>query len=525
MARLDLLLSLDFSFRLQNWRLKTLQFSGRVDETADLRVGADIAVDSLHKEYPITPPVTLSAVTFFVGPVPVVITPVLRVFVGLDGSAHVGVTASVTQQATLMAGLRYADGNWSPISEFGNSFTYEPPHAYATLNLRAFGGARLAVLLYGVTGPYTTVNLYLALRVDLGAGAWLDLYGGLEVLVGVRLEVFSVRIGDFNRAVIDFEKHLLRNLLGPPPPPPPADVAQANGLAVNPDTGRVYVTSRSANRVYALDGTSLAILGSAPVGALPWGVAVNPTSGKLYVANFGSDTVTVLNAADLALIKTISIGAQPTFVRANAAANRVYVVSYGTDALYVINGQTDTVEVVASTGGAGAWGLTYNPLLNRIYVGHRDSRNLSTLDVGNGYALLGAQNRTPCAAPATPFAMDFNRNNAKLYVACGREGGASTAAIYLASTSGLSSLATITTGQGGGNGGGGVVVDTATDKVFVSNSLEDTISVIGGASDAVMTTVPVDDDPFGLAANPNTRVYLCGLPGREQRRPSDRRPG
>ena len=214
---LDLLLGFDFSFRIKGGQLKTLDFIGRVNETADLQVGAHVQIGALYEEFSLTPPVTLSAITFPIGPIPVVITPVLSIFIGMDGNAHVGVTASVTQQAGLSGGLRYANGSWSPVAERTNDFLFDPPHAYASLNLRAFGGARLAVLLYGVTGPYMTIDLYLALRVDPFAGNWIDLYGGLKWFVGVRVEIFGRTLLDSNRTLANFERHLFRDSLRPPP--------------------------------------------------------------------------------------------------------------------------------------------------------------------------------------------------------------------------------------------------------------------------------------------------------------------
>jgi YVTN family beta-propeller protein len=526
---LDLTLGYDFTFRVQGWRLRTMQFTTRADEIANLSIGADVNIASLSEEFPLTPPIPIAPITFPIGPVPVVITPYINIFVGIDGSVHVGVHAGVTQQAGMAAGLRYADGAWSPIHQFTNNFWYDLPRAYAALDARVYAGARLELMLYGVTGPYGDVRLNFSLHVEIGTRPWLDLYGGLEVWAGFRLQILSFRIANYSRRVIDFQIHLSRTSLSPPDTPtptptatatatptatptatlPPGLVSQPNGLAVNEDTHRVYVSSRDASRVYALNGASLAVLGYGGVGALPWGVAVNHTSGKLYVANFGSGTVSVLNAWSLAPITTIAVGVEPTFIRANPTLNKVFVVSHGFNALYVINGATDAVEAVVPTGGQGAWGLAYNGELHRLYVSHRDSRNVTTLDGYNGYRVISAQEILPCGSGA-PYALDFNYVNRKLYTACAFGDNVNTAAIHLAGSSGLSPVASVAIGQGGPNGGGGVAVNTATGNVFFTNSLDDTVSVISGATNAVIATVLTGDDPFGAVVDSRTGAAYVG---------------
>jgi YVTN family beta-propeller protein len=275
---------------------------------------------------------------------------------------------------------------------------------------------------------------------------------------------------------------------------------------VDPITHRVYVTSRDNNRVFVLDGATTAILDSAPVGSLPWGVAVNSGTGKLYVANFGSNDVHVFSATTLARLKVIPVGPHPTLVKINPVTGRVLVAIYGDNSMVIINGQTDAVERVAPTGGSGTWGLAVNPNVNRVYVSNRNDGTVTTLDGANDYQLLTGQTIRPCGgAGSSPFAMDFNPANSKLYIACAPAGSVNAAAVYSAGASGLTGLAYVAIGEGGENGGGGVAVDTATGNVFFTNSQANSVSVIGGTSNQVIATVPAGRDPFGAAVDPATR--------------------
>lgn len=296
-----------------------------------------------------------------------------------------------------------------------------------------------------------------------------------------------------------------------PPPtattmPPIPGFTYPKGVAVHGDTHRVYATARGSNRLYVFDGNSLAALGYAGVGDQPWGVAVNAGTNKVYVANFGSGDVTVLDAATLAVRAVVPVGPMPTFVRINPLTNRVFVVTYGNNRVAIIDGATDTLETTVSSGGVGAWGLAVNPNRNLVYVSNRDSGTVTTLDGGQGYRVLDGQTIKPCGdAGSSPYSLDFNPLNDKLYLACSPYHNVNRAAVFRATAGGLAPIAFLPIGNGGEDGGGGVAVDAATSNVFFTNSRAGTVSVVSGASDSVIATVPVGQNPFGVAVDPGLR--------------------
>ena len=176
-----------------------------------------------------------------------------------------------------------------------------------------------------------------------------------------------------------------------PLPTDTGDVAP-NGLAVDPLSGRVYVTGQNSDRLYMIDGNTLTYVDSADVGIQPWGVAVH--GGKVYVANFGGRTISVLDAETLAQRSTIpetgQLMGKPTFVKVNPVTDRLIAVLYpdnagGGNQIVVIDPNTDTIEAYANVGGGGAWGLAVDTNLNRIYVSTRDSGDISVLDGNDPY--------------------------------------------------------------------------------------------------------------------------------------------
>ena len=56
----------------------------------------------------------------------------------------------------------------------------------------------------------------------------------------------------------------------------------------------------------------------------------------------------------------------------------------------------------------------------------------------------------------------------------------------------------------------GVGVNPLTNRIYVSNNGDNTVSVIGGLANAVIATVPVGSGPVGVGVNPSTnRVYVA----------------
>jgi YVTN family beta-propeller protein len=277
-------------------------------------------------------------------------------------------------------------------------------------------------------------------------------------------------------------------------------------VAVDPTTQRVYATARDTDRLYVFNGMTLAVIGSAAVGNEPWGVAVNPDTNKVYVANFASGDLYVLDATTLALRTIIPVGPNPTFVKFNPTTNQLFVVTYGNSHVAVINGATDTLVTTVPSGGLAAWGLAVDPNANLVYVSNRDSGTVTTLDANRGYQTVGGRTIQPCGgAGASPYGLEFNPTNNKLYIACAPSQNVNRAAVYRATATGMTRLAFLPVGNGGEDGGGGVAVDRATSNVFFTNSEANTVSVISGITDAVITTLPTGRSPFGAGVDSETR--------------------
>lgn len=298
----------------------------------------------------------------------------------------------------------------------------------------------------------------------------------------------------------------------PTPTQPPSiipNVPHPKGIAVNRTTNRVFVASKTANKLYEIDGGTHAVLRSIAVGQEPFGVAVNAATNKVYVANYLSNSLSVVNAATGAVIKTLSFAplglAKPSFVAVDEATNKVYVTLHEGGRVAVINGATDTL-ITTVEAEAGTFGVALHPALQRAYVSNRDTDRVIVIDTASDTRLWG-QSFTP---EGTPYALAVDATRNRLYVVYALAGGSpDRVAVYSLAPSGASRIGTVMVGNGGPDGGTGIAVNPTTGHVFVANSAANSVTVIDGPSMSVMATVAVGNNPGMVGANPTTaRIYV-----------------
>jgi hypothetical protein len=199
----------DFMVKIRAFVLKELLFKNTLSETANLAISANVAVSLFDKKIEIAR-IALPSIKMMVGWLPVWITPVLTVDVGLNGEVSINVVTDITQEATLESGVSYDNGNWNPISDFSNRYDFNPPSLSAGCNLQVHAIPQLALMVYGVLGVYGAVDGYLELNAELASLCLItwELWGGINVGVGVKVEVLSKTLVDKYAEVIT-----LRDLL------------------------------------------------------------------------------------------------------------------------------------------------------------------------------------------------------------------------------------------------------------------------------------------------------------------------
>jgi DNA-binding beta-propeller fold protein YncE len=295
-------------------------------------------------------------------------------------------------------------------------------------------------------------------------------------------------------------------------PSPPTIKTQLNpyAIAVDQATDTVYATNlqnssrQPGDTVAVIDGSTCnASVGSGcehtpatvKVGSSPFGIAVDQATDTIYVANSIKDTLSVIDGASCNASTTSDCGQIPlqvplanskryesTAVAVNQATNTVYVLNQGMPStVSVLDGATCNATITTgcatrpptiTVGNAGGpAGLAIDESTDTIYV---DNTAQNTVSVING-ATCNATNTSGCAQ-------------------------------------------TLATTRVGRQNFGYIAVDPTTDLAYVTDYLDDAVSIINGANCNATNTngchnrwpmVPAGPSPTGIAVDQNTHdVYV-----------------
>ncbi|MCF8227879.1 MAG: hypothetical protein K9G58_11585 [Bacteroidales bacterium] len=186
------------------YELKYLEFNFDIEEQLDLVTEITLASLELEKEVPLAK-ITFPTITVMMGPVPVTLTPVFTVKVGVNIGVSSTVTSGVTQDLEILTSVVYENGDWSTSYELDKGFDNIPPALNNTAEAKAYIKPQLDVKIYGIISPNVSTPLYGLLEAELGASPWWSLYAGLSADVGVKVKVLVFTLADFNANIFDLQ--------------------------------------------------------------------------------------------------------------------------------------------------------------------------------------------------------------------------------------------------------------------------------------------------------------------------------
>jgi hypothetical protein len=195
-------------------------------------------------------PISLPDIDIQVGPLPVVITPKLQLYLTGSASVSATVSASVEQSASATVGASYngSDGRITPISSFSQHFT-------PSFTAEGDASAELALsptvdtLIYGVAGPSFDVGVGVKFDADTAKTPWWMLQGCLQGGVGFVFELLDINWSEPH--LISVCKTLLSATSGPPAThAPPSSPAPPVTVTPTPTTPGSTVPATGPTLVY-----------------------------------------------------------------------------------------------------------------------------------------------------------------------------------------------------------------------------------------------------------------------------------
>lgn len=141
-------------------------------------------------------------------------------------------------------------------------------------------------------------------------------------------------------------------------------------LAIAPAASRLWVTAPGLGKIFVVDTTSHAIVGTFFVSAGhsggPVNAVVDPASNKLYVTRSGLSEILVLNGSTGATVASIPVGVPANGIAINPTLGRVYATT-GPN-LTVINTTSDAIVATAALGAPASGSVAADTSSGRIYV-------------------------------------------------------------------------------------------------------------------------------------------------------------
>lgn len=281
--------------------------------------------------------------------------------------------------------------------------------------------------------------------------------------------------------------------------------------------------------------TSYDVIATIPVsGGIGDSLAVDPETGTVYVSNSGASAVTVIDAATNTVADTIAVPSAGR-IALDAVADRLYVVSGAQQALTVIDTTSNTI-VDTIPGLSNPIGVAVDPGTHTVYVANLESQTIAVIDTTTVPATL-----TNVGQPESrPWAIDVDTTSHKAYAATLFGGSVevisgtshqksiygfigpiqvtvdpSTQRAYVVNNNSDAvsvidtSTDTLVDSFTAGSGPADIAVDQVTHTAYVTNRNDDTVSVIDQATHALIGTVAVGDHPLAVEVDPTThRVYV-----------------
>lgn len=188
-------------------------------------------------------------------------------------------------------------------------------------------------------------------------------------------------------------------------PDPKAHNPFLAGLAVHPQTGKIYVCDLGDNEVWVLDGKTLALETKVEVGQQPHTCLFGVNPRYLYVSDWGSRAVTIIDTKDNHRVRDLTVGIRPNDM-ALAPDGRLFVACSGDNTVHVITTRAletapqaadssrrlsdGTREVIntslypQSPEGSTPDAVAVSPDGKTLYVANADNNDVLVADISGG---------------------------------------------------------------------------------------------------------------------------------------------
>lgn len=275
-------------------------------------------------------------------------------------------------------------------------------------------------------------------------------------------------------------------------------------IAITPDDAFAYVTNKDDGTVSVIDVFTDRIIKKIQVGDKPSGIASNPNPNirEVYVANGGSDNVSVIDTTtNEEKPAKIPVGRFPIDLAVSSDGHTLYVANVYDKNISIVDiekgQQIETIKL-----GALPEGITLTPDDIYLYISNSQNNIVFVFDVRTKTQINGG-----IKVGSEPRDITANKSGKYVYVVNYRDGSLSVIVVS-------SNVALPPINIEDGRGAAGIVAITerdGSDVVWVANSIESNVAAVDISTLKSSTDViPVGSAPEGIAATSDGRkIYVA----------------
>jgi len=180
------------------------------------------------------------------------------------------------------------------------------------------------------------------------------------------------------------------------------------GIAVNPLTNRIYVTSQGFggnDKLFVIDGSTDTVAGRQDLDGVAGEVVINTATNQVFCPTIAPAKTRVFNGATLSMVTDLN---GTGVLHVDAGRNMLFAQS-GTDGLHALSGSS--FERVAAYGPSSPTpAFSSDPAINRIYVTHGERDQLAVIDA------IGYQEAGRFLLPGAPHNLVVDSATGHVYI-------------------------------------------------------------------------------------------------------------
>jgi uncharacterized repeat protein (TIGR01451 family) len=193
----------------------------------------------------------------------------------------------------------------------------------------------------------------------------------------------------------------------------------AIGVAFRKDGAYAFVSNRDTEDVTVVDTATYAVVDTIPIPTYYLGagnLALNPDSGDIYVVDWYDEHLFVLDTDAFTVTQELQLGNSMWQLVVSPLGNRLYITDRGLDVVHVLD--TETMSEIATVPvGDDPWGIDITPDGTLIYVTNEDSHNVTAIDATDNSVITTIG--LPHGTDSDPRDVDFDVSGTYAYVTSG----------------------------------------------------------------------------------------------------------